>query len=128
MAEYRPHRPIAANVHVMQGTLFEEASVCRIGILENLGTKDYLLRWSNHLHSPVTSDDPNSLNKQAQHKYFITRVILALKSQAGFETLPNQFNGLQFSVHHGRRGNQYDLITLKLYGSDQIPIHIVLNR
>src|SRR5271166_4857248 len=41
---------------------------------------------------------------------------------------PGQFDGLNFSVHHRRWGDQYDLIALESDAADQVLIHIVLNR
>ena len=49
-------------------------------------------------------------------------------SGADWQTLPNQFDGLDFSVYPRRRCNQCDLIALEFDTADQVPIYIVLNR
>src|SRR5208282_1293400 len=41
---------------------------------------------------------------------------------------PGQFDGLNFSVHHRRRSDQYDLIALESDVADQVLVYIVLNR
>jgi len=43
-------------------------------------------------------------------------------------TLPNQFDGLNLSVHCCRWCNQDYSITMKFDAADKIPIHIVLDR
>ena len=49
-------------------------------------------------------------------------------SGADRQSLPNQFDGLDFSVHRRRRRDQYDLVTLEFDAADQVPIYVVLNR
>lgn len=51
MAEDRPDGPLAANVHIMQWTLFEQASVGRIRILQSVFVENYFLNRSNYLHN-----------------------------------------------------------------------------
>ena len=41
-------------------------------------------------------------------------------SGADRQTLPNQFDGLNFSVHRSRWGDQYDLVTLEFDAADQV--------
>lgn len=50
------------------------------------------------------------------------------RSGTGRETLPNQFDDLNFSVQPRRWCNQYDLITLEFDTANQVLIYIVLNR
>jgi len=44
------------------------------------------------------------------------------------QALPNQFEGLNFSVYPCRRSNQYDLRTLEFHSANQVLADIVLNR
>jgi hypothetical protein len=54
--------------------------------------------------------------------------LTSFKSRANRQTLPNQFNGLDFSIDPRRWCNQYDLVTPELYLADQIFAHVVLDR
>ena len=67
MAEYRPHRPLAANIHIMQRTVFEQAGICRIGILQDPIVENCFLNWSNGLHSPSPSTICTSRRSPAKH-------------------------------------------------------------
>jgi hypothetical protein len=49
VAENRPYRPFAANIHVMQRTFFVQAGVCGIRVLQNFVAENNFLGRSDNL-------------------------------------------------------------------------------
>ena len=118
MAENRPHRPFAADIQVMQRTFFVQAGVCGIRVLQNFVAENNFLVPSDNLGQPSSS----------QYQNFSRAETVGSRTLSNRQTLPNQFDGLDFPVHRRRRCNQYDLITLEFDAADQVLTYIVLNR
>ena len=118
MAENRPYRPFAADFQVVQRTFLMQAGVCRIRVLPNFVVEDNFFVPRNNLGQPSSSWNWNFVRAETDE----SRVLFDP------ETLPNQFDGLDFSIHWRRRRDQDDSIILEFDCAHQFFIYIVLNR